>query len=159
MAQPTEEDAEAIIIPETAPYTVMATYEDLASAAFGTEGETHTLGRIMRDGTTVRLPYLTTNNRFNQRIYIVNRGGAADYVMTFHGDGDEAGMDATGELMGSGATTILSLRDNDVVTIGPGRTSTSATLIIESEPTMIDVATSQINRELGTSDTVVYQED
>ena len=108
---------------------------------------------------TVRLPYLTTNDRFNQRIYIVNRGAAADYVMTFHGDGDEAGMDAEGELMGSGATTILSLRDNDVVTIGPGRTSTSGTIIIEAQTNAIDVATSQINRELGTSDTVVYQEE
>ena len=43
-------------------------------------------------------------------------------------------MDAEGELMGSGATTILSLRDNDVVTIGPGRTSTSGTLVIEAQP-------------------------
>ena len=159
VAQPTEEDADPIVIPETAPYTVTATYEDLASAAFGTEGDTHNLGRIMRDGTTVRLPYLTTNDRFHQRIYIVNRGNDTKYVMTFHGEGDEAGMGAEGTLPGGGVTTILSLRDSDVVTIGPGRTATSGTIIIEAQPIMIDVATSQINRELGTSDTVVYQDD
>ena len=153
-------DDDAVAIPETAPYLAMVTFAGgTPDAKYPAPDTTYELGLVDRDGTTVRLPYLTTNDRFNQRIYIVNRGVAADYVMSFHGDGDEAGMDAEGVLMGSGATTILSLQDNDVVTIGPGRTSTSGTIIIEAQPNVIDVATSQINRELGTSDTVVYDKD
>ena len=156
---PESTDEEPVRIPETGKYMAMTTYKAAVDgAAFPPRGGTHELGMIDRDGTTVRLPYLTTNKRFNQRIYIVSRATEAKYVMTFHGEGDEAGMDSAGMLTG-GETTILSLGDDDVVTIGPGRTSTSGTLVIEAQPQMIDVATSQINRELGTSDTVVYREE
>ena len=154
------DDAMAIAASEE-PYMITTSYtRGTTNADFPPSGDMHEMGSIVRDGTTVRLPYLTTNERFNQRIYIVNRSStAAEYVITFHGEGDEAGMDAEGTLAGGGTTTILSVGDDDVVTIGPGRTSTSGTIVIEAQPKLIDVATSQINRELGTSDTVVYQED
>ena len=150
------DSADAIAIPETAPYEGTINYVGgIATAVFPVMDQTITLGNVVRDGTTVRLPYLTTNERFNQRIYIVNRGGAAKYFMTFHGEDDVGGMLSEGELAANTAT-ILSLGDQDVVTIGPGRTSTAGTLVVEQLPGFIDVATSQINRELGTSDTVVY---
>ena len=63
-----------------------------------------TLGAIMRDGTTIRLPYLTTNAKFNQRLYIVNRGGAAmptswNFQMRWiRGPGDGAAGDAGSQL-------------------------------------------------------------
>ena len=149
----------AVAIPETAPYEGTIAYEGgTTDAVFPVSDQFFELGNVGRDGTTVRLPYLTTNERFNQRIYIVNRGGAAKYYMTFHGEGDDGGMDADG-VLAKESTTILSLRDNDVVTIGPGRTSTAGTIVVEQQAKFIDVATSQINRELGTSDTVVYDED
>ena len=126
---------DAVAISETGPYMVTTRYVGgTEDAKFPAPGMTRELGYIDRDGTTVRLPYLTTNMRFNQRIYIVNRGSEAKYVMTFHGEGDMAGMDAEGLLMGGGATKILSIGDDDVVTIGPGRTSTSGTIVIEAQP-------------------------
>lgn len=155
--QPTEEDAEAIIIPETAAYTVMATYEDLDSAAFGTEGETHTLGRIMRDGTTVRLPFLTTYSKYNQRLVIVNRGNAALYAISFtpeEGVTAVPGSDAGGTLAAN-STKVINIADGNLVTIS-GKTRTAGTLIVEAESTMIDVATTLVNIETGTTDTVVY---
>ena len=155
--QPTEEDADEIIIPETAAYMVMATYEDIASAAFGTEGETHNLGRIMRDGTTVRLPFLTTYSKYNQRLVIVNRGNAAMYTISFtpeEGVMAVPGSDAGGTLAAN-STTVINLADGNLVTLS-GKTRTAGTLIVESEPTMIDVATTLVNIETGTTDTVVY---
>ena len=48
--------------------------------------------------------------------------------------------------------------EDALVTIGDGR-STSGSLIVEAQPSMIDVATVQINRELGTTDTVIYTDN
>ena len=44
------------------------------------------------------------------------------------------------------------------MTIGEGG-STSGSLIIEAQPHMIDVATVQVSREDGSTDTVVYTAD
>ena len=74
--------------------------------------------------------------------------------MEFHGADDAAGMDATG-MLAADSITVLSLRTDDVVTVGSGN-STSGTIIVEAQPGMIDVATVQTNRETGNTDTVVY---
>ena len=43
----------------------------------------HLVGEILRNGTTVHIPYLTIHPSYNQRIVIVNRGTeAADYMIT-----------------------------------------------------------------------------
>ena len=112
------------------------------------------LGMIDRDGTTIRLPYLTTNEKFRQRLRIVNRGPMAGYSIDFHGEDDMAGEMAEGTLAAN-SITMMNLGMDDVVTPGNGN-NTSGTLIVEATPGMIDVATVQINRELGTTDTVVY---
>jgi hypothetical protein len=152
------DDMDAPRIPNTDAYTAIASYKALAGAASGPMGVERMLGKITRDGTTVRLPYLTTNDKFSQRLRIVNRGSAAAmYEMQFHGDGDVDGDMATGMLAGN-SVTILNLRDGMVVTPGNG-SSTSGTLIIEAPTGNIDVATIQVNRELGTTDTVVYDTD
>ena len=77
------EDMEAPRIPDTTDaYTAKGSYKALDMAANGPMGVERMLGEIGRDGTTVRLPYLTTNAKFNQRLYIVNRSGAqASYEM------------------------------------------------------------------------------
>jgi hypothetical protein len=148
---------DAVAIPETAPYSAMVMYAGgaVTDPVYPAKGMQQELGYIKRDGTTVRLPYLTTNDKFNQRIYIVNRGGEAKYYLTFGADA-EKGMMADGTLAAK-ATTVLSLRTDDIVTIGGGRSSTSGTLIVEAQKKDIDVATTQISRELGTTDTVVYE--
>ena len=149
---------EAVPVPSvTEPYTVTIAYKaGTTNAAFDPMGTgPHSLGTIMRDGTTVHLPYLSTNDKFNQRIRMVNRSSSeAKYEMSFHGDGDVGGMDASGMLPAK-SITVLSLRTDDVVEPGNGN-NTSGTLIVEATANMIDVASVQINRETGNSDTVVY---
>ena len=152
MIDPEAEDA--MRIPATSAYTAMGSYQKIANAAIGPMPMEQTLGMIERNGTTIRLPYLSTNDKFNQRIRIVNRGPEARYDMSFHGADDMAGADASGMLTAN-EITVLSLRTDDVVMPGNGN-NTSGTLIVEAQPGMIDVATVQINRETGNSDTVVY---
>ena len=145
-------------IPDTAAYTAMGDYAKIENGAFDPAQTEQKLGAITRDGTTVRLPYLTTNAKFAQRLYIVNRGGEAAYEMDFQED-DTAGAMASGTLEANSRTMISvgeTATEDALVTIGDGG-STSGSLIIEAQPAMIDVATVQINRELGTTDTVVYK--
>jgi hypothetical protein len=151
-----DDDEMATPILETAPYMVMVTYAganlgpDAGDPKHPTMGMARELGYIQRDGTTIRLPYLTTNMKFNQMIRIVNRGSMAKYSMQFQ-TGDTAGEKAKDDLM-SGVTV---LKTSDVVTPSNG-SSTSGTLVIEAQPLMIDVATVQVTRENGASDTVLY---
>lgn len=154
MVDPEADDA--MRIPATSAYTAMGSYMGIANADIGPMPEEQTLGMIERNGTTVRLPYLSTHAKFHQRLRLVNRGSApVKYEMEFHGDGDVAGMGADGEL--PAGITVLSLSDPEghVVTPGNGN-NTSGTLIIEAQPGMIDVATILVTRATGASDTVVY---
>ena len=68
----------AVAIPETTPYMVAKTIV-LASAysdsKFVPMPAPAPLGAIMRNGTTVHIPYITQFANYNQRIVIVNRGG------------------------------------------------------------------------------------
>ena len=65
-------------IPETVAYTAMGDYQgarqrgDLPDVPM-----MQTLGMIMRDGTTVHFPFLTSQMRYNQVLRITNRGGDA----------------------------------------------------------------------------------
>ena len=147
-----DSDDEDLRIPETGQYMAMTMYEGLENAALPPEAGSNALGMIARDGTTVHLPYLTTNAKWNQRIYIVNRGPAAEYFMEFNGADDEAGNMATG-MLAAMSTTVMMV--SDVVTVGEGG-STSGTVTIETQSGYIDVATNQVHRENGASDTVVY---
>ena len=155
-----EDGMDAPRIPETGAYTAMGSYTGIEDAAIGPMPQAQTLGMIKRDGTTVRLPYLTTNAKFNQRLYIVNRGAEAGYEIDFQ-EGDTAGALAIGTL-DPNSRTIISVggtpTQDPLVTIGEGG-STSGSLIIEAGPGMIDVVTVQVSRELGTTDTVVYAAD
>ena len=78
----------AMPIPATNPYVVektIALADTLAdNSKFVPMPDPAELGAIRRDGTTVRLPYLTQYPLYNQRIVVVNRGGAAaEYSFDF----------------------------------------------------------------------------
>ena len=152
------DDEDAVPIPETRPYVAMKTFvAGITDAAFPPGMVNHPLGYIMRDGATVRLPYLTQFSEYNQRIAIVNRGGEATYSFTFMTeDGVTAtpGSDAEGTLAAN-SVTYLSMMFDDIVTITGSPNRAAATLIIEAEKTMIDVLVSQTNVGGGT-DTVTY---
>ena len=154
-------DEMAVPIPTTAPYMVekkiVLNQTDFADSKFVPMPAPAPLGAIMRDGTTVHIPYLTKFADYNQRIVIVNRGGAAEYALSFMTeDGVMAtpGADAEGTLAAN-ATTYLSLKNHDLVTIEGPFNRVSGTLIVESQPQYIDVVVSQTNVDGGT-DTVKY---
>ena len=115
-----------------------------------------TIGSIERNGTTVRLPYLTTFEGYNQRLIIVNRSGVeADYELTFT---TEAGTEATPGHMAEGkvaAGSTLVIPIGNAVTM-TGRSRTSATLAVVAPNHLVDVATTVVNIEDGSTDTINY---
>jgi hypothetical protein len=143
------------VIPETGAYTVETSYKGLANAAFPPAGGTHALAAIGRNGTTFRIPYITTDAGYNQRFVIVNRGAATTYsfgefeVEEARGVMVAAGMDASGGL--PQGTTVL--RAEDVVDI-TGGSRVAGTLTIVADDSTIDAAVQQVNLENRTVDTV-----
>ena len=114
------------------------------------------IGSIERNGTTVRLPYLSTADGYNNRLIIVNRGSvAADYTLTFT---TEDGTTATAGHMAEGmvaANSTMVIRVGDAVTL-VGGSRTAATLAVVAPNTLVDVATTIVNLEDGSTDTVTY---
>ena len=108
-----------------------------------------TLGAITRDGTTIRFPFLTSQARYNQVLRVTNRGVATNYAFS----SDAIDEDIEDTLLGGGVTTQWSVAS----LIGEGVGGASGTLIIEAQPTMIDVAVVHVNREDGSTDTVIYE--
>ena len=149
-------DSKAVKIPNTDTYKVMVTYGGgsiTGNSKFPPQGVEQALGRIVRDGITVRLPYLTTNARYRQRIRMANRGSSdVAYDLEFHGTNDMPLSMATGTLPMKSTTVVLV---SDAVTPGNG-SNTSATLSIEAQKGTVDVVTVQTNSALGTTDTLVY---
>lgn len=138
-------------------YTVAVDYQALTNAAFAPTdlGET-TIGRIRRDGTRVQIPFLTTYDKYTQRVTIVNRNrGPVTYSFSFveeDGVTTTAGEAAEGSVPANGT---LVLRAADIVNIA-GKTRTAATLDVVAPNGTVDVATTQVNKDdLGT-DTVIY---
>ena len=141
------------VIP-TASYDVTIDYAGITNAAFPPADSTKTVGSIKRDGTTVHIPFLTTTR--HHQLIIVNRGEATTYELEFR---TEDGVTATAGAGASGdlptGTTVLSLRDDDVVTL-EGRKRTAATLMVVAPKGMIDVSSLLVNID-GSTDTVLYQ--
>ena len=148
-------------IPETDPYMVMVSYAgSRTDAKYPPPDGSYSLGRITRDGTTVRIPYLTQFANYNQRIVITNRGVEAAYAFAFN---TEDGVTATPGAMATGmlpanSVTYLSLRNHDLVTIEGPSNRAVATLTVVSEPRNIDVIVSQTNNNGGT-DTIEYTDN
>ena len=135
-------------IPETANYIARASYKSLADRVYAPMGMDGQLGMISRDGTTVRIPFVTTQPRYAQRIYVTNRG-SADTLATF----DFGDLGEVPKMLDSG-TTVFKVWDDFGLDSGIGEDQ--AEVIIEAQPCMIDLSTILVNRELGTTDTVVY---
>ena len=161
-----DDSRDAMAVPEAGPYKAMITYaggsiEDPLSPAMPTTVE---LGSIMRDGTNVRIPFLTINERHHQRLVIMNRGGDAYYDMSFMTEDGRtvmAGEMASGMLPG-GEVTTLSLRNDDIVRSimnedGNSATRTAATLSIEALERDISVSSVIHSPSTGNTDTVVLQ--
>ena len=158
---PDMDDEMMVTIPETGAYMVMTEYVDgTPRSKFPPPNGRHSLGMIMRDGTTVRIPYLTQFADYNQRIAITNRGGAAAYEFSFKTeDGVTAmpGADATG-MLEADSVKYISLRYDDLVTIEGPFSRAVATLTVVADERQIDVVVSQTNANGGT-DTIEYTDN
>ena len=141
---------EAPRIPDTDVYTVMGSYDGIEDAAIGPKPMERMLGEINRDGTTIRFPFLTSQERYNQVLRITNRG--SNPVRYEFSASEMVGGVLEGSLMGGGMTTRLLVRD----LLGDRVGEASGTLIIEAQPKHIDVAIVHVNRGDGSTDTVIY---
>jgi hypothetical protein len=141
----------------TGAFTATVEYSGITNG-MGRDDQVVTIGSIGRNGVTAHIPYLTTDERYNQRIVIVNRGGTADYSMTFSSEGGvmaAAGMEASGTLAAN-STTVLMTSDVVTITGGPPHRA-SGMLSVVSASSDISVATNQTTRMGGSTDTVVYE--
>jgi hypothetical protein len=160
-----DSQSEGYMIPSTPKFEAITSYVGMggAASALTAAGTTSELGRVIRDGVEVWLPYLTTDARYNQRIIMVNESAsAAAYRLDFTGESGitvVAGTRSHG-VLGADSTTVLNLTKDDVMSIvgGPPNRA-SAVLIIEASPGQVSVATNQTNRDTGATDTVVYMEE
>jgi len=141
-------------IPQTSAYEYSLKLKTVASAAVPYPTQTGSLGKIAHNGTTVQVPYLTTFEKYNQRLHIVNRGtGDATYSFTFT---EEAGTTATAGSMATGTVKggeSLVVKATDIVELS-GKTRTAATMTIVAPSANIDVLSNQVNPETGSTDSI-----
>ena len=144
-------------IPVTNTYKVTTEYEGVDDAAFPPPGGTYELAAIGHDGTTYRLPYLTTFEEYNQRFSIVNRGAATTYAFTGLVSAEGAvtpGPRSIGPL----PTGQTILRTADVVSI-TGAARAAGNLTIVADPGTVSAAIQQVNLGTRTVDTVYLQDN
>ena len=139
----------------------------MATITKGTEAQTTkdlltgVIGRIVRNGTTVKVTYLTVADKYNQRLILVNDGAndAAYEVGSFL---TEDGTNATALAMASGTIPAggqLVIPVEDIVrfdSVDGRRHRAAATISINADVDDVQVATTQVNLEDGSTDTVVY---
>ena len=127
-----------------------------------------TVGRIIRNGTTVNIAYLTDSEKYNQRLIIVNRG-SRPAMYDLHSFTMEVGSDTMAELSPAAMAAVeaglnvippggqVVLPVADILTFsGDRKRRVGATLSINADVTDVQVATTQVNLEDGSTDTVVY---
>ena len=144
-------------IPITGAYMATTEYKGPVLNMFPPVGGTHYLAAIRRSGSTFRLPFLTVNERHNQRINIVNRGRATTYTLgelATKGDSVIALEMASGDL--PPGQTVLLVSDLIEVT---GAMRAAGTLSMPTDKSSLDVSIDIINRENGSSDTVYVEAD
>ena len=136
-------------------YTITTSYVALTASAFGPEGAEHTLGTIVRDGSSVHIPYLSTYDGYRQRLILRNRNNReVTYTLTFV---TESGvtvspMSITDTL---DAGELKTLRVQDMVEI-TGSTRMAATLSSDAATGTLDVASTIVNVEDRSTDTIRY---
>lgn len=114
-----------------------------------------TIGEVVHNGTTVQLPYLTTFEDYNQRIVMVNRSAtaAAYNIASFQSEDGVVATpkdDASGEIPAGGSKVV---KVSEVVDLSGG-TRTAATLNIVAPEGKISVATTQVNLDDASTDTI-----
>ena len=124
--------------------------------AFSTDtGMDGSLGSVVYDTTSVEIPYITTYDGYNQRIFIDNRGATAAYYSTTftteNGVTAASGASGTGTLAAGEMTTIKAA---DLVTF-TGGTRGTATVEIEAQSGKLKVVTQIVDLGTGMTDTIL----
>ena len=121
------------------------------------------IGKITRNGASVRVGFLTTADKYNQRLIVVNHNqsravaitnievNVQDDVEDFEVMGDPAEL-----VIGPGEMKVYLVKD--VLEI-MGRNRASGTLSFNGVASDISVATTIVNREDGSTDTVMWPVD
>ncbi len=136
-----------------------ATAQIMRSGKWESVGEEGKLASIVRNGTSAHVPYLTIAEKYNQRLMVVNRGASpAPVTMQFT---SEAGVAVAVKPAFSGPLAVPArstwlVRVSDVLSI-TGRERTAATLNFGATSGSLTVATTQVNLDDGSTDTVVYE--
>ena len=128
---------------------------------------TGTVGRIARNGASASIAYLTTSEKHNQRLIIVNRGTRAIMMtdVTFQTeDGTEADLtDAAkaaamlpDEAREIGAGESMTVKVTDMVSITGDSRRAAAVLSFNGTKDSISVATTQVNLSDSSTDTVMW---
>ena len=132
------------------------------------EAASGTIGTITRDGASVEIAYLTTSEKHNQRIIIVNRGSSPvpitgiDFTSE---DGVEVELLApvqaaldNGLLAVPGNSSWVARMDETIAITSSGtpKRRTAATINFFGISDNLSVATTQVNLSDGSTDTVVY---
>ena len=132
------------------------------------EGASGVIGRITRNGTSVKIAYLTVSDKYNQRLIIANRGSTpalfeiGEFV-TEEGtsvelsDAAEAAKEAGLNAIPPGGQMVIPVAD--MLSFSGVRNRAGATISVNSNPANIQVATTQVNLDDGSTDTVVYAAD
>ena len=124
------------------------------------------IGKIVRNGASVEIPYLTTSEKHNQRLIVVNRGtrpaAITDITFTTE-DGTEVElMDTVQAAMDAGLLAVpaksswVARMDKTINITGDSR-RVAASVAFAATVGNISVATTQINVSDGSTDTVVYE--
>ena len=123
-----------------------------------------TIGRIRRDGTSQRVTYLTASDKYNQRLIIVNHSSKMvryDLSGMTTEDGTTVELSAVAMAAKAAGLNVIGPRSQVVLRIGDilvfeGKNRAAATVTVNSNPRNISIATTQVNLEDGSTDTVIY---
>ena len=127
------------------------------------------LASIVRNGASVEIPYLTTSEKHNQRLIVVNRGTrpAAITSIQFTTEEDvavelmapvQAAMDAGLLVVPANSSWVARMDETISITYtGTPKLRVAASLAFAATPGAISVATTQVNISDGSTDTVVYE--
>ena len=124
------------------------------------------IGEIKRNGASVDISYLTTSDKHNQRLIIVNRGSMPIAItdIAFQSEnGTEADLSdvakaaaAVPELSMIKAGESATYKVSDMLSITGDTRRTAATLSLNGVAGKISVATTQVNLADGSTDTVMW---
>ena len=143
-------------------YTITTTYKGLENAAFPPNDgnpKVHTIGMIGRDGANFHIPFLTENEKFKQRISMVNRGSETTYTLGELRTVDSGSVVALGLAEGTlsaGSHTVVKVAEMIDVS---GSSRASGTLTMPADIAAITVSLDIVNPESGAIDTVILIAD